>query len=196
MLDRRAVLRQVVDSLQEHDCLVSALGYLSRDLYELTEGLRERAFYCMGSMGSVAPLALGVALGCPHLRVTALEGDGSLLMNLGTLASLRRYGPPTLRLLVFDNGCYESTGGQPSQPDGFRLEELARAAGLPTAVARDPAEVAAFLTDDRPAAHPRVLVVKVERGPATARVGDPPERIAERFSAWLRRSAPARAVPA
>jgi thiamine pyrophosphate-dependent acetolactate synthase large subunit-like protein len=185
MLQRRSVIGEVVRGMKASDCVVSALGNISRDLYAVTAGMRERAFYCMGSMGSVTPLALGISLARVERRVFALEGDGSLLMNLGALVTLRRYGSRRVRLIVFDNGCYESTGGQPSQPDGLRLEALCRAAGLPTRVATTVGDVTRFVAaqprDDRP----RVLVAKVDRGAAASRVADPPAVIASRLAAWL-----------
>ena len=121
MLPRGVLLDQVVAGMTAEDCVVSALGNLTRDLFARTAHLRERSFYCLGAMGSVAPLALGLSLARPGIRVFALEGDGSLLMNLGGLVTLRRYGSARVRLVVCDNGCYESTGGQPSQPPGAAM---------------------------------------------------------------------------
>jgi thiamine pyrophosphate-dependent acetolactate synthase large subunit-like protein len=182
-LDRGEVLRRIVDHLGDDVCLISPLGYITRDLFSLTAERREQCFYCMGSMGSVVPLALGVSLSSPAKRVFAIEGDGSLLMNLGALVTLRRYGKGNVLLFVFDNGCYESTGGQPSQPEGFNIEDVCRAAGLETSVATNTHELEQFfqLTPDSPA----ILVIKVALAPPTARVDEEPKLIADRFSKWL-----------
>ena len=182
-LDRGEVLRRIVDHLGDDTCLISPLGYITRDLFSLTAELREQCFYCMGSMGSVVPLALGVSLSSPAKRVFAIEGDGSLLMNLGALVTLRRYGKGNVLLFVFDNRCYESTGGQPSQPDGFNIEDVCRAAGLETLVATDANQIEQFfqLTPGSPA----VLVIKVALAPPTKRVDEEPKVIADRFSNWL-----------
>lgn len=187
MLLRIEALKQIIRGLDSHSCVVSPLGYITRDLFSITDDLRERCFYCMGSMGSVVPLALGVSLARPSVHVLAIEGDGSLLMNLGALVTLRRYGRGRLSLFVFDNRCYESTGGQPSQPDGFNIEDVCSAAGLLTCVATQAHHIEEFLqmrkTSSEPAA---VLVVKVALAPPSGRVDERPKVIADRFSDWLR----------
>jgi thiamine pyrophosphate-dependent acetolactate synthase large subunit-like protein len=184
-LSRLAVARRIVELLDEDDCLVSALGFISRDVYGLTAFMRARCFYCLGAMGSVVPLVVGISSAQPSIRVFGLEGDGSLLMNLGVLATLRRYGSNKMRLVVFDNGCYESTGGQPSQPEEFRLEDICRAAGLPTEVAADLEQVEAFVHSSAARGKSDVLVVKVARTPPSSRVDEEPMIIAKRFSEWL-----------
>lgn len=180
MLDRSEALRRIVDHVNDDVCVISPLGYITRDLFALTPNLREQCFYCMGSMGSVVPLALGVSLSAPSNHVYAIEGDGSLLMNLGALVTLRRYGKGNLSLFIFDNRCYESTGGQPSQPDGFNIEDVCRAAGLETSVATDADQIERFF-ELREAT---VLVIKVAVAPPTPRVDEEPKVIAGRFSNW------------
>ena len=185
MLLRAEVIDRVLGTLRPSDCVVAALGNISRDLHAATAGRRELAFCCLGSMGSVAPLALGIALARPDRRVLALEGDGSLLMNLGTVATLRRYAPPTLSLIVFDNRCYESTGGQPSQSNGLRLEAVCSAAGLATGVAQTSADLTAFLDAAFSQGVPSVLVAKVAPGPSGPRIREDPPVMARRFAAHL-----------
>ncbi|HVT59436.1 MAG TPA: thiamine pyrophosphate-dependent enzyme [Thermoanaerobaculia bacterium] len=187
LLGRREALEGILSALGDDDCIVSALGFISRDLFALTGDRRQRCFYCMGSMGSVLPLALGIALAKPRLRIFGLEGDGSLLMNLGGLATAVRYGSANLNLIVFDNRQYESSGGQASQPEGFEIAAVCRAAGLDTRVATCPGEVGAALAAMAGASRqgPAVLVAKVAAGPPQARVSDPPRLIAARFSAYL-----------
>lgn len=182
-LDRSEVLRMIVDHVGDDVCLISPLGYITRDLFSLTAERRQQCFYCMGSMGSVVPLALGVSLSSPAKQVFAIEGDGSLLMNLGALVTLRRYGKKNVSLFIFDNRCYESTGGQPSQPEGFNIEEVCKAAGLETSVATDARQIEQFLelTPDSPA----VLVIKVALAPPAQRVDEEPRVITDRFSNWL-----------
>jgi thiamine pyrophosphate-dependent acetolactate synthase large subunit-like protein len=183
MLDRGAALATIVESLRDRDFVVCGLGYLSRDLYARTAAVRDRCLYCMGSMGSVVPTALGVSLARPAVRVLALEGDGSLLMNLGSLVTLRRYGSGRVRLIVFDNNCYESTGGQPSQPAGFELADVCGAVGLATAIARDEAQIKEFLADTGV----RALVVKTARGKASPRIPQEPASIAAAFTSRVTR---------
>jgi thiamine pyrophosphate-dependent acetolactate synthase large subunit-like protein len=188
MLLRLEALRQITARLDGGSCLVSSLGYISRDLFSITADLRERCFYCMGSMGSVVPFALGISLAQPSLHVWAVEGDGSVLMNLGALVTVRRYSKSALSLFIFDNRCYESTGGQPSQPEGFQIEDVCRAIGLPTFVATAPEQLEQFLELRQAATEPAVLVVKVSLASPRARADEEPAVIAQRFGKWLRRA--------
>ncbi len=189
MLSRIEALGQITRSLNHHSCIVSPLGYITRELFSLTAEIRERCFYCMGSMGSVVPLALGVSLARPSVDVLAIEGDGSLLMNLGALVTLRRYGRGRITLFVFDNRCYESTGGQSSQPDGFNIEEVCRATGLPTSVATEAHHLEEFLEMRAASFEPTmVLVVKVGLSSPAGRAEEEPGVIAGRFSKWLIRT--------
>lgn len=186
LLNRTEAINVIVEEADGQDCFVSGLGYISRDLHILTQYKREKCFYCMGSMGSVAPLALGISLALTNLRIFAIEGDGSLLMNLGTLATLNRYGSNKIRLVVIDNGCYESTGGQLSQSENFHLENMCRAAGLPTEVATSLEQVKQFVhISDNNSDKPLCLVIKVAKTPSNSRISDKPEVISQRFSEWL-----------
>ncbi len=91
---------------------------------------REGNLYTMG-MGLVTPLCLGLALALPRRRVVALDGDGSLLLNLGTLATVANAAPPNLVVMVFDNQSYASTGGLPTATAGpTDLAGVAVAAGV------------------------------------------------------------------
>jgi thiamine pyrophosphate-dependent acetolactate synthase large subunit-like protein len=185
MISRAAATECILRAMGANDFVVCGLGYLSREFYARSERVRDRCLYCMGSMGSVVPVSLGISLARPSVRVLAVEGDGSLLMNLGTLSTLRRYGSPRVRLLVFDNGCYESTGGQPSQAEGFRLERMCAAADLYTTIATETSEIETFLGNPQAI----VLIIKVARGGKTRRIDETPEYIAARFARSLRQSA-------
>ncbi|MFD7865619.1 thiamine pyrophosphate-dependent enzyme [Streptomyces sp. NPDC057682] len=120
--------------------IVSTCGYTSRELFNAAD--RPENFYLVGSMGMAAPIALGIALARPGRTVVALDGDGSLLMNLGVLPLLAATGANLLHV-VADNGMHESTGGQRTvQRSDFTA--LARAAGYPhTVLVRDAAELRA-----------------------------------------------------
>jgi thiamine pyrophosphate-dependent acetolactate synthase large subunit-like protein len=91
-----------------------------------------------GCMGKASSLGLGLALGRPDRGVWVLDGDGSLLMNLGTLVTIAQQAPPNLVHIVLENGVYEVTGGQPVPGAGRTdLAAMARAAGYPTAARFD-----------------------------------------------------------
>src|ERR687883_1525140 len=85
-----------------------------------------------GCMGKASSLGLGIALARPDRKVIVLDGDGSLLMNLGSLVTIGNAKPQNLVHCVFENGIYEVTGGQPVPGEGiFNFATMARGAGFP-----------------------------------------------------------------
>jgi sulfopyruvate decarboxylase subunit beta len=118
--------------MQNHGFLASVNGIVSLAmLYDL--GHRETFFYLQHAMGLASSIGLGLALNRPDAGVVVLDEDGSVLMNLGGLATLGRYRPPNLTHVVFDNGSLLSTGGFVSHTASGRtdLAAVARAAGCP-----------------------------------------------------------------
>lgn len=98
------IIEELTDEL-----LICNLGYPSRELYALDD--KETHFYMLGSMGLASSIGLGMALSQSR-RVVVLDGDGSLLMNLGSLATIANHAPENYLLIVLDNRCYGSTGCQ------------------------------------------------------------------------------------
>lgn len=125
-LTREDVVRAVLAEAGEAR-LMATTGYLSRTLFNL--GGRDGDFYMQGSMGHIASLALGAALSRPGHRFTVLDGDGSVLMHMGALATVGHFAPENLVHVVFDNGGYESTGGQAVAASRTDLAAVARACG-------------------------------------------------------------------
>jgi sulfopyruvate decarboxylase subunit beta len=111
--------------------VVTIMGATAQELYDL--GHRETFFYLQHAMGLASSLGLGLALNRPDHRVVVLDGDGSVLMNLGTLATLARYRPSNLTHVIFDNGSLLSTGGFASHTTAgiTDLAAIARGAGCP-----------------------------------------------------------------
>ncbi|WP_203593324.1 phosphonopyruvate decarboxylase [Streptomyces sp. SID9124] len=107
--------------------ILSTTGYLSRTLYN--RGDRPGNFYMQGSMGHITGLALGAALARPEERFVVLDGDGSALMHLGSLATVGHFAPANLVHVVFDNQAYDSTGGQPTTSGITDFAAVARAVG-------------------------------------------------------------------
>lgn len=88
-------------------------------------------YYAFGAMGQGSSHGLGFALGRPDKRVIVLDGDGSLLMNLGTLVTIASVAPPNFIHFVFENGSYEANGGHPIPGVGtVNLAGIAREAGI------------------------------------------------------------------
>ena len=155
----RAIVRECRDA-----AIVASLGHPAYDLF--AAGDRPKNFYTWGSMGVASSIGLGIALAQPHTHVVVLDGDGSLLMNLGSLATIGMLQPPNLTIVVMDNELYATTGGQPTATaHGADLAAAARALRIAEATTvRTEAELVARLTPD-PA---RVIVAKVsESAPTT-----------------------------
>jgi sulfopyruvate decarboxylase subunit beta len=125
-------LRSVYSELE--DCLVvTIMGAVAAELQSL--GHRPNAFYLQHGMGLASSIGLGLALCLPEQRVVVFDGDGSLLMNLGSLTTMARYRPRNLTHVVFDNESLLSVGGFPTATStGTNLEGMARSAGIPRVV--------------------------------------------------------------
>jgi sulfopyruvate decarboxylase subunit beta len=125
-------LRSIYSELE--NCLVvTIMGAVAAELQSL--GHRANFFYLQHAMGLASSTGLGLALCLPEQKVIVLDGDGSLLMNLGTLTTTARYRPKNLTHVVFDNESLLSVGGFPTATStGTDLEGIARAAGIPRTV--------------------------------------------------------------
>jgi sulfopyruvate decarboxylase subunit beta len=116
--------------------VVTIMGAVAAELYTL--GHRPNFFYLEHAMGLASSLGLGIALAQPHTPVVVIDGDGSLLMNLGTLSTLARYRPGNLTHVVFDNESLLSVGGFPTATStGTDLAGIATASGVPSVVRAD-----------------------------------------------------------
>src|SRR6059058_6405226 len=120
--------RVVVDHAGQ-GAIIASLGHPTYDLF--AAGDRPRNFYTWGSMGLASSIGLGLALARPDLRVFVVDGDGSLLMNLGSLATIGWTSPVNLAVVVWDNERHGTTGGQETATaHGADLEAVARALGI------------------------------------------------------------------
>jgi len=117
--------------------VVTIMGACAQELYDL--GHRENFFYLQHAMGLASSIGLGLAMHLPNERIVVLDGDGSVLMNLGTLATLARYRPKNLVHVIFDNGSLLSTGGFDSHTTSgvTDLASIARGAGIEHVTAVD-----------------------------------------------------------
>src|SRR5216683_5789083 len=135
MMDRLEATRAVVELAGD----APIIGGVGNSTFDLVAFDRPRNFYMWNSMGMASSIGLGLALARPDLRVVVLDGDGSILMNLGSLATERTSGVRNLVHVIWDNGGWEITGGQPAgSPFGVDLEAVARGCGFQrTAVVDD-----------------------------------------------------------
>ncbi len=156
----------------EHRIVVTIMGGVAVELYTL--GHRPTFFYLEHAMGLASSMGLGIALALPEQQVVVLDGDGSLLMNLGTLSTMARYRPGNLLHVVMDNQSLVSTGGAPTATaTGADLAGIARACGVPRAVTvTTPAELTAAVADAVGSRTLATVVAKVEpTAPASYHMG-------------------------
>jgi sulfopyruvate decarboxylase subunit beta len=171
-----AVMELLMDEL-----VVACNGFLSREAYALCD--RPENFYMIGSMGVAPAIGLGVALARPTRKVLILDGDGNVLMGMGTLATIGALKPKNVIHIVFDNEVYGSTGNQPTLSQVVRLDHVAKAAGyLNVERVRElddlVYEVRSMLKQDGPS----FLLVKVsELADDVGRVAIEPPAMTERF---------------
>ena len=134
---RRAECLAMLYPELDEKLVVTIMGACAQELYDL--GHRENFFYLQHAMGLASSIGLGLALHLPEERVVVLDGDGSVLMNLGTLATLARYRPKNFVHFVFDNGSLLSTGGFDSHTTSgiTDLAAIARGAGIEHVVTVD-----------------------------------------------------------
>jgi thiamine pyrophosphate-dependent acetolactate synthase large subunit-like protein len=154
VMNRFDLTQRLVAKLKD-EAVIGGIGNSNFDLYGA--GHRPQNFYMLGSMGLACPIALGVALAQPKRKTIALEGDGSILMQLGCLATIANLAPKNLIIVVWDNGMYQITGSQPAATAGRAdLVEIARGCGIAnSAWANDEADferlIDAALAKDGPA---------------------------------------------
>jgi sulfopyruvate decarboxylase subunit beta len=120
---------EAINTIAEREGLViCTLGLPSRELYSLND--KPSNFYMLGSMGMASSIGLGLAV-AQKKRVYVIDGDGSILMNLGSLTTIAHHAPPNYSLIIIDNSSYGSTGSQPT-PTAKKtdLEKIALAAGI------------------------------------------------------------------
>jgi thiamine pyrophosphate-dependent acetolactate synthase large subunit-like protein len=128
VIDRREASRMVAE-LAGSNPIISSVGNPTFDLVGAAD--RPENFYVWNSMGMASSIGLGLALAKPDHRVIVLDGDGALLMNLGSLATATMAGAANLVHVVWDNGGWEITGGQPAGTTfGVDLETIARGSGF------------------------------------------------------------------
>ena len=148
---RADALEAIYPDLEDR-IVVTIMGAVAVELYTL--GHKPTFFYLEHAMGLASSMGLGIALSLPRQKVVVLDGDGSLLMNLGTLSTMARYRPGNLLHIVFDNESLLSVGGFPTATaTGTDLAGVARACGIPHVEEADTPErlkkaVAAALAGD------------------------------------------------
>jgi thiamine pyrophosphate-dependent acetolactate synthase large subunit-like protein len=183
VMNRAALTKRLVAGLTKREAVVGGIGNSNWDLWG-ADRTRPENFYMLGSMGLAVPIAMGVALAQPARRVFALEGDGSLLMQLGCLSTIAAQGVANLTVVIWDNGIYQITGGQGTPAAGARTDmvAIARASGITSAAwAADEAEFDALVARALATDGPHVIGVKIDNEPGRDQTDRDPIRFRESF---------------
>jgi thiamine pyrophosphate-dependent acetolactate synthase large subunit-like protein len=184
-MSRADLTKRLVARLQNEEAVVGGIGFTNFELWGA--GARQQNFYMLGSMGLAFPIALGVALAQPNRRVVGLEGDGSLLMQVGALGTIASLGQKNLIMVVWDNGAYQITGGQPATTATVvDLVGLARASGLEKSYwADDEADFDALIDRALSEDGPFFIAAKIDSQRPAATTHRDPVQIRERFMRGL-----------
>jgi thiamine pyrophosphate-dependent acetolactate synthase large subunit-like protein len=181
VMNRRDLSKRLVARLKHEEAVIGGIGNTNFDLWAV--GHRPQNFYMLGSMGITIPIAVGVALAQPERGVIALEGDGSLLMSLGCLATVGMLQPRNLTIVVMDNGMYEITGRQPTATHATSdLVAIARGAGIENSVwARDEAHFEQLIDRRFEDGGPLLIACRIDNEHATEQTPRDPALIRQRF---------------
>jgi thiamine pyrophosphate-dependent acetolactate synthase large subunit-like protein len=168
-LTRAAATRLLAERLTR-EVVVANLGQASLDLQTIAD--RPLNCYTYGAMGQCSSIALGIALARPDVRVVCLDGDGSVLMNLGSLCTIATEAPRNYALVVWDNEVHQTTGGQPTATAArSSLAAIARGAGIDKALeVRTDEELRRAYDRMLDEDGPFVVCVKVAKGRAEGRL--------------------------
>tara|TARA_B100001123_G_scaffold445399_1_gene596881 strand:- start:4653 stop:5216 length:564 start_codon:yes stop_codon:yes gene_type:complete len=186
MIARSKAIESILEQLDDETAVLSTTGMITREVYAAKD--RPGNFYMIGSMGLTSSVALGVSLLNPERETVILEGDGSALMSMGTLALIASETPANLIHVILDNESYESTGAQPTISSQIALDDIASAAGYQSVHRVDDdegikTEIAACKTSPGP--HLILVKCSIAPVPGIGRVDLTAVEIRDRFSAHL-----------
>ena len=178
---RKEAISTVVEKIGNHP-IISANGFISRDLFEACD--KNSNFYMIGSMGLASSIGLGVALKKTKKKIFVFDGDGNILMNLGSLTTIGMTEPKNLVHVIFDNSVHESTGGQPTNSNFVNIEKIAKVCNYNhTFTVRTENNFLKILHKIKKLKGPIMIGVKIQqsRGEKSKRVKILPVEIKERF---------------
>ena len=157
MIRKEAV--SIIGNYVGNNPIISANGFMSRDLFELND--KESNFYMIGSMGLASSIGLGIAVKNPKKQIFVFDGDGNILMNLGSLVTIGILKPKNLIHIVFDNNSHESTGGQPTSTLQINLEKIAKATNYKIFVVKSKTKLNSILKEIKKLDGPIFLLIKI-----------------------------------
>lgn len=179
---RKIAIAVATSQIEYDDQIISANGFISRDLFTTID--KASNFYMIGSMGLASSIGLGVALKNPKKKIFVFDGDGNILINLGSLTTIGSLKPKNLVHVIFDNSVHESTGSQPTNSNFVNIEKIAKACNYNyTFTVRTRNNFLKILQKIKKLKGPIMIVVKIQRsnGKKSARINYEPIEIKERF---------------
>lgn len=169
VLTREQALHIILDMVGSEDVVVATTGKTSREVFELREemggGNHTQDFLTVGSMGHCSQIALGVALSQPDRRVVCLDGDGAMLMHMGSMAMIGQSEGVDLIHIILNNGAHESVGGQPTVARQLNVPLLGESLGYGSVASCDDEEgLRLALMEMIPSSGSRLLEIKISTG--------------------------------
>ena len=176
---RKAAIK-IISKLVGNDTIISANGFISRDLFEVDD--KNSNFYMIGSMGLASSIGLGIALKNSKKKVYIFDGDGNILMNLGSLVTIGSLKPKNLVQIIFDNNSHESTGGQPTNSKKIQIDDIAKTTNFKVFQANTKDELEKNFKRIKNTPGPIFLLVKINKSSTVSkRVSIKPALIKNRF---------------
>ena len=167
-LRREDALKIIIDNISENDVIVSTTGKTSREVFEYRELKgqgHQNDFLTVGSMGHCSQIALGIAIEKKDLQVFVLDGDGAVIMQMGSLAISGSEAPENFKHIVINNGAHDSVGGQPTAGFEINFTEIAKACGYKSvSSAHDETGIKNEINKLMNSAGPSFLEIKVSKG--------------------------------
>jgi sulfopyruvate decarboxylase subunit beta len=181
-MERIEAIKTIAESLDD-ELVICNIGFPSRELYSVKDSPNH--FYMLGSMGMASSIGLGLALS-QERKVVVFDGDGSVLMNMGTLVTIFSQDPENMVFVVFDNQCYGSTGSQCTYTTKVDLHKIAKSVGFKnTFVFEEKIDFKQVLDAEGPV----FVHMKVKPGNADVQVIEmEPEEIKERFMKTVKKN--------
>lgn len=177
---RREAIIEIMENIEE-ELVICNIGFPSRELYDIKD--RSENFYMIGSMGLASSIGFGLALAKPNKDIVVIDGDGSLLMNMGSLVTIFANNPHNLTWIVIDNGVYGSTGNQDTYAKVIDLCEIAKSVGFENSYNFNEIDLKEIIRSDSAS----FIVYETEAGNSKAPIIDlDPITIKERFMSAIK----------
>ena len=178
-MNRRDAI-EIISKKITNNVIISANGFMSRDLFDLCE--KPSNFYMLGSMGLASSIGLGIAIKNPKKKIFVFDGDGNILMNLGSLTTIGNLKPKNLIHIIFDNNSHESTGGQPTSTNKIQIDKIAKVVNYKIFKAENELQLLNIMKRIEKVIGPIMILIKIKKSKKiTGRVTIEPVNIKKRF---------------